>query len=330
MVTSADPAMTGLTNGAPVAASVVVCTRDRGAKVTATVTSVLESDWPSFELIVIDQSDGGATEHALAPLLDDPRIRYIRSETSGLSRSRNLGLQEARHDVIVMTDDDCTVPREFVRTMVEELTTTEPVSMVFADVVEPISTDEHWTPTNEAHADYTVSHVRDWISNDGVNIGIGAAMAFRKSIVVGIGGFDEELGAGARYRSAEDTDIALRLLLRHHLIHRTTRTWVDHYGARSIAETRNAMRGAMYGIAAASGKMIRLRQWEVVRYFLDVAWAMVMEVGYFEVRRGRLPPVAGRVRQLIAGLIAGFRHPANPATLVFRPVPEPDEPSTSR
>ena len=70
--------------------------------------------------------------------------------------------------------------------------------------------------------------------------------------------------------------------------------------------------------------MIRLRQWEVVRYFLDVAWAMVMEVGFYEIRRGRLPPVAGRIHHLVAGFVAGLRHPANPATLVFRPMPGPE------
>ncbi|MET0579066.1 MAG: glycosyltransferase family A protein [Ilumatobacteraceae bacterium] len=304
-----------------------MCTRNRGRRVRSTVASVLRNDWP-FELIVIDQSDDDVTYEGLTSLLDDPRLRYIRSRERGLSRSRNLGIAEARHELIIMTDDDCVVPPSFVQTMVEELTMGERVAMVFADVVEPVSSDLHWTPTNEAHSDYTVSAVRGWKSNDGVNIGIGAAMGFRKSVVLGVGGFDEQLGAGARYHSAEDTDIVLRLLLRHHRVHRTTRTWVDHLGARTVSETRNVIHGAMFGMAVASGKLIRHRQWEVVPYFLGVAWLMVIKVGVLEIINGRRPPVLGRSRQLVGGLIEGLRHPGDRSTLLFRPL-EPEVPPSS-
>jgi hypothetical protein len=42
------------------------------------------------QLFVIDQSDGDQTEAAIATL-DDARLRFIRTESRGVTRGRNLG-----------------------------------------------------------------------------------------------------------------------------------------------------------------------------------------------------------------------------------------------
>jgi hypothetical protein len=44
------------------------------------------------------------------------------------------------------------------------------------------------------------------------SVGHGANMAFRRSALVGIGGFDEELGTGSRLHAGEDKDAIWRLL----------------------------------------------------------------------------------------------------------------------
>src|SRR5690242_4948838 len=100
------------------AVSAVVCTRNRGASVVATVESILASDCADFEVVVVDQSSDDATEQALAPITDS-RHRVVRSNTQGLGRARNIGLEAAASDVCCFTDDDCTVPPEWLRVMAD-------------------------------------------------------------------------------------------------------------------------------------------------------------------------------------------------------------------
>ena len=90
--------------------SALVCTRDRPGALVKTVGSLLASDGIQFELIVIDQSDGPESEQALATLVSDPRLRYVRSAVRGKGAALNEGLRLTRGEIVACTDDDCEAP----------------------------------------------------------------------------------------------------------------------------------------------------------------------------------------------------------------------------
>ena len=48
------------------------------------------------------------------PFLGDGRIRYIRTRETGVSRSRNRSLSEARCEFVLNTDDDCVVASDWI------------------------------------------------------------------------------------------------------------------------------------------------------------------------------------------------------------------------
>jgi hypothetical protein len=71
--------------------------------------------------------------------------------------------------------------------------------------------------------------------------GVGACMAIRRSLLTALGGFDEELGAGAQLYSAEDTDIAVRALLAGFYVCETPDAAVYHYWfAAGMSEPRGS------------------------------------------------------------------------------------------
>ena len=90
--------------------SVVISTRNRGASVCGAVQSILLNDYPSFEVIVVDQSSDHLTRSALTPLLTGSPLRYVKVDTQGVSAGRNEGISEAQGEVILITDDDCEMP----------------------------------------------------------------------------------------------------------------------------------------------------------------------------------------------------------------------------
>ena len=88
--------------------------------------------------------------------------------------------------------------------------------------------------------------------------GVGACMAVRRSTLTAVGGFDEELGVGARLCSAEDTDIAVRALLAGFYVCETPDAAVWHHGFRNWSVAQLVVHGYMVGLGAANAKMLRL------------------------------------------------------------------------
>jgi GT2 family glycosyltransferase len=90
--------------------SVVVATNGRPALVRAAASSVVEALPPDGEMIIVDGDRGRSAEgvaRALAAFLPG-RTHYVASG-GGIARQRNVGIDAASGDVVVLIDDDCTV-----------------------------------------------------------------------------------------------------------------------------------------------------------------------------------------------------------------------------
>src|SRR4051812_35714488 len=94
---------------------VVICTRNRHDKIATAVSCVLQNDYPSFRLTVIDQSTSSATGDALASIVErDDRLHYVHVDEAGLSRAYNTGVRLTTADLLAFTDDDCVVPTDWI------------------------------------------------------------------------------------------------------------------------------------------------------------------------------------------------------------------------
>jgi hypothetical protein len=87
-------------------ASVVVPTHQRRALVQRAVRSALNQQFPSFEVIVVDDGSTDGTRDALARLVDQGLIRYEWQPNRGPSAARNVGIGLARGEVVAFLDSD--------------------------------------------------------------------------------------------------------------------------------------------------------------------------------------------------------------------------------
>lgn len=84
--------------------SCIIPTKNRPFFVTKAIHSVLGQSYHNIEIIVVDDSTNDETQRSL---ISNGKIRYIKNEESmGSPYSRNIGLNEARGDVIAFLDDD--------------------------------------------------------------------------------------------------------------------------------------------------------------------------------------------------------------------------------
>ena len=73
--------------------------------VGAAVDSVLAQDFPSWEMIVVDDGSRDGTA-AVVEARRDPRIQLIRQENAGVSAARSRAMAEARGDALIFLDAD--------------------------------------------------------------------------------------------------------------------------------------------------------------------------------------------------------------------------------
>lgn len=301
------------------AVSVLISTRDRGDRIVASVQSVLANTYPWFELLVVDQSTADHTEQALQPLLVDPRIRYMRSNTHGVSTARNIGIDSAHAEIVLMTDDDCEVPTDWVERMATLFDRYPSAAVVFCDVLAgSYDSAKGWILVNKARRSMLIQTLRGWRAAGGANSGISAGMGVRRAAVQHVGGFDAMLGAGSPLRSGGETDLTIRLILHGYQIYRTTETCVYHHGFRTHEQGRKLMRGYMFGVGAVCAKQVKCHGWRLIPVLFFELWRTTLKPLLQDGLALRRPRVLGRFVYLMWGFLRGLRTPVDATKQVYR------------
>lgn len=287
----------------------VVCTRNRGPRVVDAVESILANNHPDFELIVIDQSTNDETQKALSNFLPNPRLRYVRSATSGLSNARNLGISLATSNKIAMTDDDCTVPADWLSRMGRALNYPEPVAIVIGNVVAAnYDKSKGFVPNYSQASSFLATSVRDKHRIEGM----AACMGIDADACSKLFGFDPNLGSGSRFHSADETDIIIRALLAGYHVLETPDVVVTHQGLRTWAEADSVVYNYLYGIGATIAKHIKIGNWSIayVVFALAGRWTFTHPAMDYGFRPGRRVRLSG----FLSGLKAGLATPVDKRT----------------
>jgi GT2 family glycosyltransferase len=293
--------------------SIIIATRDRAEPLRVLLASLAALAPPSDEILIVDQSKDDATACLLRETNSLAGLRYFRQQATGLSRARNLGAAEAAGDILAFTDDDCEVAPDFIaaiRTVVDRI----PEAGVFFGQVDPGSHDatRGLVPSSGRDDDFVARSTSDHLQLGGM----GACMVVRRECLMRLGGFDIQLGAGARFPAAEETDIALRALGQGIPVVESPVMRVTHHGFRTWQELDSLSDNYLRGTGAMFSKRMRLRPMETAFLLFSVLsrWA----VGKPRIRYINTPRRLARLRAFAQGLSQGMRLPLNHAWETFR------------
>ncbi|OLB81171.1 MAG: bi-functional transferase/deacetylase [Actinobacteria bacterium 13_2_20CM_2_71_6] len=101
--------------------SVIVPAYNESANIAATVRSLLASDYPRLEVVVVDDGSTDGTADIVARL-DLPGVHVIRQENAGKPAALNTGIAQARGDLLVLVDGDTVFERDAIGELVQPLT----------------------------------------------------------------------------------------------------------------------------------------------------------------------------------------------------------------
>jgi GT2 family glycosyltransferase len=191
--------------------AVVVCSAsaEREPLLRRCVHSLLRGQRvPSEILVVIDHNP--ALEASVAGWLP-PAARLLRSESRGISSSRNAGLRAAASDVVAFVDDDAAVERDWLVRMVERFDAADGVLGAGGAVVPDWETDPRWLP-DELLWLVGCGYLGHPEERGRIRNPIGCNMAFRRRELSAVGGFSTEFGKrGATPSTCDETEVCLRL-----------------------------------------------------------------------------------------------------------------------
>ncbi len=299
----------------PLTVSALICTRDRPDSVVKAVRSILQSDSPCSELLVVDQSDDGSTEGILKPHLKDPRLRYTRSSTRGKGRALNVGLAEAKGDIVAITDDDCEVGEGWPRHHLDVFARHPRVAVSFGNVLAVEHDPEKgFIPAYISTHDRLCRNIWDKLSARG----IGANMAVRRRLVLGLGGFDPALGPGGQFFACVDGDMTVRCLLEGYHVYESKESHVHHHGFRDWEEGRALTRRAWFGIGAAYVKPLKCGRWGALPVLLYEFFQGALFPFLWATLTFRRPKGWLRVISFLQGTLQGWRAPVDREKILFR------------
>jgi glycosyltransferase involved in cell wall biosynthesis len=275
--------------------SVVVATRDRSEMLDDCLASIRASLRTDDELVVVDSASRDG--HLVREVALRHSALYVRCDQPGASRARNVGWRAATRGVIAFIDDDVRVRAEWASAVSRALADTVDVSFVTGMIVASDESVERPVAVFDEPLPFDI----DIATPDPV--GHGANHAVRRKALEIVGGFDERLGPGTTFRSAEDVDLWDRLLLAHERgrYDPTMAAWHVQWRTRSDNVTLDWAYG--YGGGARLAKLLRTNRQRAAIVAKVLFWRWGLRMLYLEYRQ---PYKASLHSVRLAGVVAGL------------------------
>ena len=176
--------------------SVVIACYNQGIYLSDALNSLEKQTFQNWEgIIVNDGSTDGTEEIALEYVKKDERFKYVFQENGGVSKARNIGAAQALGTYILPLDADDKLEETYIEKALSHFTHHPETLLVYCQ----------WgffgEATNHSQVSYK-GYAKLLVNNE-----IFCSSVFRKSDMLRIGGFDEDMHLGL-----EDWEFYIRLL----------------------------------------------------------------------------------------------------------------------
>jgi glycosyltransferase involved in cell wall biosynthesis len=203
--------------------TIAICTKDRPDLVdrclrSIIVTGLAPGGWTSIEILVIDNAPSDSRTSQVVSTYN--QARRILEERPGLNFARNRALQEAQGDLLAFLDDDVVVDQNWCAGLYEAWSENIDAG-AFTGLVLPYELSTEAQILFERRGGFRrgfdkVRHGVDashpWYPCSAGTFGAGCNCAFRRDLLLRLGGFDEALDTGAPLPGGGDLDIFFRVI----------------------------------------------------------------------------------------------------------------------
>lgn len=185
--------------------SIVIPLYNKEKSVSSTIDSALSQTFSEFEIIVVND---GSTDNSINIIqgIKDDRVKLINIENGGVSRARNIGVDNAKFELIALLDADDLWDENYLEEMYKFILDF-PEASLWGSVQRILAGNDIKI------LDYSIpSNFRGYVDNY-FKVGIEntlfhtSSVIFRKSDFLAVGKFDENIGL------SEDMDLWFRFAI---------------------------------------------------------------------------------------------------------------------
>ena len=186
--------------------SIIVPTVDRSNEFTRFLESLIkqEADLSLIELIIVDQNKDSRISEIIRPLRSI-KIIYLKIEKISLSYAKNLSIQKINGLFCCYLDDDCWLQQNALNVLLSQLQLLNPFEGLLMKAITP---DGKLLVPGKLRSGFTLNEKNLLEAFYAPQI----SQVYPTSIVKELGGFNENLGIGTKFGSAEDTDLLVRAI----------------------------------------------------------------------------------------------------------------------
>lgn len=273
----------------PADISVIVCTRNRPEHLRRALAAIREVTPSETEVIVVDSASDTAETREVA---EEHGVVYVRAG-KGLSVARNVGITTSQRPFVIFTDDDCLPTAQWI----------EQVLPHFEDSA--VGAVTGWMMHHTESPNDAAYHRRPLYRTpiEGLDAGHGAVMAFRRPLLLRLGGFDDVMGAGQHWAGAEDLDIFVRILRSGSIIVHEKKCVVTHANDREGEEYVQLYRGYGLGLGALVAKWLRVDP----AFGTRLAWRLTGRSAARILRAELRHRASSHERAMLGGIVTGAR-----------------------
>ncbi|MGB2706076.1 MAG: glycosyltransferase [Candidatus Omnitrophota bacterium] len=183
--------------------SAIIPARNEGERLKSTLETILENNYPNFEVIVSDDCSEDGTAQLCKQYVDRGLIKYVRtSMRSGKPAALNYAFKFSKGEIIIYFDGDIALDRDAISEAVKPFKDTR-VGVVSGNIKVRNDTESLASRLQAAEYGMSIAVGRRWQALiDRLQIASGAFGCFRREVLVDVKGADPEYG--------EDLDLTLK------------------------------------------------------------------------------------------------------------------------
>ncbi|GIK88596.1 MAG: glycosyl transferase [Betaproteobacteria bacterium] len=222
--------------------SLIVATRGRDADVGVLLDSLCAQGRGDLEVIVVDQNTDDRLSPILARFVDRLPVVHRQSARAHANHARNLGLAEARGAIVAFPDDDCILPPGVLDRVDAAFAADPALAVLTGPAASPAGGlgSGRWRTE-----DGPITLANLWTSVIEFNLFL------KRDVARALGGFDERMGPGTAWGSAEGNDLVARAIRAGHRARYDPALRIVHPDKRltPVAVERARLYGAGLGVA---------------------------------------------------------------------------------
>jgi glycosyltransferase involved in cell wall biosynthesis len=297
--------------------SIAICTKDRPALIERclrSLQSVVANHSSAIEILIIDNAPSDDSTKTLVETFTN--VRYVCEPLAGLDVARNCALREATGDYIAYLDDDVVVDRGWLMGFYEAWAE-HPQAAAFTGLILPYELATEAQVLFEQAGGFRRGFDKIYYGQTlpgnslypcGAGIfGAGCNMAYRREILIALGGFDVALDTGKPLPGGGDLDMFYHIIRSGNALIYEPRYLVFHQHRQTLEQLQRQYWSWGLGLMAFISKSLHSDRPLRKLHLRLIAWWVKYQLGRLKRSiRGRYPLSAPMILAELWGGIQGL------------------------